>query len=137
MQLVSSARAEARSARTYDLSHRRFDDGNVLLRRSAADSDARDHQAPVRERHAATHRGVSTAGDGQEGIELPTWLDEGDEVSGAKADERGRVGLSLRELKGECGRSGHAVDENNVAVGIDDGNRDRYVWFQRLGLDAV
>src|SRR5882672_6426453 len=26
----------------YDLSHRRFDDGNVLLRRSAADSDTGD-----------------------------------------------------------------------------------------------
>jgi hypothetical protein len=41
------------------------------------------------------------------------------------------------ELKGECGRSGHAVDENDVAVDVDDGNRDGYVLFHRLGLDAV
>jgi hypothetical protein len=33
--------------------------------------------------------------------------------------------LSLGELEGERWRSGHAVDENNVAVGINDGNRDR------------
>jgi hypothetical protein len=64
-------------------------------------------------------------------------MHEGDEVTGAEADERGRVGLSLRELEGECGRSGHAVDENNVALDVDDGNRDRYALFQRLGLDAV
>jgi hypothetical protein len=120
-----------------ELSHRRFDDGNVLLCRSAADSDAGDHLVLARERHAAAHRGVSTAGDGEEGIEFPAWLYEGDEVSGAHADERGRVGLSLGELEGECGRSGHAVDENNVAVGIDDGNRDRYVLLQRLGFDTV
>src|ERR1700704_3690735 len=107
---------------SYDLCHRRFDDGNVLLRRSAANSDAGDDLALVRERHAAAHRGVPTAGDGEEGIELRAWLHERDEVSGADADERGRVGLSLGELEGECGRSGHAVDENNVAVGIDDGN---------------
>jgi hypothetical protein len=29
------------------------------------------------------------------------------------------------------------VDENNVSVTVDDGNRDRYVLFERLGLDAV
>jgi hypothetical protein len=86
-----------------DLSHRRFDDGNVLLRRSAADSDAGDHLAFAGDWHAAAHRGVSTAGDGEEGIELSAWLHEGDEVSGAHADEGGRVGLSLGELEGECG----------------------------------
>src|ERR1700761_4295830 len=47
---------------SYDSSHRRFDDGNVLLRRSAADSDAGDHLALACDRHAAAHRGVSTAG---------------------------------------------------------------------------
>jgi hypothetical protein len=67
---------------------------------SVADSDAGDHLAFARERHAAAHRGVSTAGDGEEGIELPAWLHEGDEVSGAHADERGCVGLSLGELEG-------------------------------------
>src|SRR5882762_9561236 len=121
----------------YDLSHRRFDDGNVLLRCSTADSDTSDHPVLARERHAAAHRGVSTAGDGEEGIELRAWLHERDEVSGAHADERGRVGLSLGEIDGECRRSGHAVDENNVAVDVDDGDRDRYVLFHRLGLDAV
>jgi hypothetical protein len=49
------------------LPHRRFDDGNVLLRRSAANSDAGDHLALAGERHAAAHRGVSSAGDGEEG----------------------------------------------------------------------
>src|SRR5437879_8289883 len=119
------------------LAHRRFDDGNVLLRRSAADSDAGDHLALAGERHAAAHRGVSTAGDGEEGIEGRAWLHEGDEVSGAHADERGRVGFSLGELEGERGRSGHAVGENDVAVEVDDGNRDGYVLFERLGLDVV
>src|SRR6266704_5450238 len=85
---------------SYDLSHRRFDDGNVLLRRSAADSDARDDLVLVGERYAAAHRGVSAAGDGEEGIELRAWLHEGDEVSGAHADERRRVGLSLGERQG-------------------------------------
>ena len=78
-----------------------------------------------------------TAGDGEEGIEVRAWLHEGDEVSGAHADEGGRVGLSLGELEGERGRSGHAVGENDVAVDVDDGNRDGYVLFDRLGLDAV
>src|SRR5712691_7651010 len=71
------------------------------------------------------------------GIELRAWLHEGDEVSGAHADERRRVGLSLGERQGECGRAGHAVDQNNVAVDVDDGDRDRYVVFQRLSLDVV
>src|SRR5437660_12456058 len=70
------------------LAHRRFDDGNVLLRRSAADSDAGDHLALAGERHAPAHRGVSTARDGEEGIEFRAWLHEWDEVSGADADER-------------------------------------------------
>ncbi len=105
---------------SYDLSHRRFDDGDVLLRGSAADSDAGDDLALAHERYAAAHRGVSTAGDSEEGIEFSAWLHKGDEVSGAHADERGRVGLSLGELDGECGRSGHAVDENNVSVAVDD-----------------
>src|SRR5205085_5138113 len=48
-----------------DLSHRRFDDGDVLFRRSAADSDAGDHLVVAGERHAAAHGGVSTAGDGE------------------------------------------------------------------------
>src|SRR5438876_9505930 len=122
---------------SYDLSHRRFDDGNVLLRRSAADSDAGDDLALVRERHAAAHRGVSTAADSEEWIELRAWLHEGDEVSGAHADERRRVGRSLGELQGKCGRSGHAVDQNNVAVDVDDGDRNRYVLLQRLGFDVV
>src|SRR5467141_5405531 len=122
---------------SYDLSHRRFDDGNVLLRRSAADSDAGDDPALVRYRHPAAHRGVSTAGDSEEGIELRARLHQGDEVSGAHADECRRVGLPVGELQGECGRSGHAVDQNNVAVDVDDGYRDRYVLFHRLGLDAV
>jgi hypothetical protein len=56
-------------------------------------------------------------------------LHEGDEVSGAHADEGGRVGLSLGELEGERGRSGHAVGENDVAVDVDDGNRDGYALF--------
>ena len=72
---------------SHDLAHCRFDDGNVLLRRSAADSNAGDHLALARERHAAAHRGVSTAGDGEEGIEGRAWLHEGDEVSGAHADQ--------------------------------------------------
>jgi len=38
-----------------------------------------------------------------------------------------------REFQGECGRCGHAVDENNVAVDVDDGDRDRYRSFHRLG----
>ena len=108
-------------------SHRRFDNGDVLLRRSAADSDAGDDLAFAGDWHAAAHRGVSTAGDGEERVELRAWLHEGDEVSGADADERGRVGLSLGELERKCGRSGDAVDENDVAVGVDDGNRDGYV----------
>ena len=54
---------------SYDLSHRRFDDGNVLFRRSAAYSDAGDHLALAGERHAAAHRGVSAARDGEEGIQ--------------------------------------------------------------------
>ena len=78
-----------------------------------------------------------TAGDGEERIEGLAWLDEGDEVSGAHADEGGRVGLSLGELEGERGRSGHAVGENDVAVDVDHGNRDGHVLFDRLGLDAV
>src|SRR5437016_5225262 len=119
------------------LSHRRFDDGNVLLCRSPADSDAGDHLALAGERHAAAHRGVSPAGDGEEGIKGCAWLHEGDEVSGAHADEGGRVGLSLGELEGERGRSGHAVGENDVAVDVDDGDRDGYVLFERLGLDAL
>src|SRR4051794_24798018 len=65
------------------------------------------------------------------------WLHEGDEVSGAHADEGGRVGLSLGEFEGERGRSGHAVGEHDVAVDVDDANRDGYVLFERLGLDAV
>jgi hypothetical protein len=82
--------------------------------------------------HAAAHRGASTAGDGEEGIEGRAWLHEGDDVSGA--DEGGRVGFSLGELEGECGHSGHAAGENDVAVDVDDGNRDGYVLFERLGL---
>ena len=62
---------------SYDLSYRRFDDGNILLRYPAADSDAGDHLALARERHAAAHRGVSAAGDGEEGIEGRAWLHEG------------------------------------------------------------
>jgi hypothetical protein len=122
---------------SHDLCDRRFDDGDVLFRRSAADSDAGDHLAVAGERHAAAHRGVSTARDGEERIELRAWLHEGDAVSGAYADEGGRLGLSLGELEGERGRSGHAVRENDVAVGVDDGNRDGYVLFDRLGLDTV
>src|SRR5712691_8027314 len=122
---------------SYDLSHRRFDDGNVLFRRSAAYSDAGDHLALAGERHAAAHRGVSTASDGEEGIEGRAWLHKRDEVSRAHADEGRRVGLSLGELEGERGRSGHAVGENDVAVDVDDGNRDGHVLFCRLGLDAV
>src|SRR5438552_941450 len=95
----SSGQATTMGVARYDSARRRVDDRTVLLRRSGADSVGGDDQAPVRGRHAATHRGVSAAGDGEEGIELPTWLHGGDEVSGAKADERGRVGLSLRELK--------------------------------------
>src|SRR6476469_9897843 len=110
-----------------DLSHRRFDDGNVLLRRSAADSDAGDHLVLAGERHAAAHRGVSTAGHSEEGIEGCPWLHEGDEVSGAHANEGGRVRLSLGELEGERGRSGHAVGEDDVAVDVDDCDRDGYV----------
>src|SRR5580704_6422141 len=59
--------------------------------------------------------------------QVRAWLHEGDEVSGAHADERGRVGFSLGELEGERGRSSHAVGENDVAVDVDDGNRDGYV----------
>src|SRR5258708_7778876 len=101
-----------------DLAHRRFDDGDVLLRRSAADSDAGDHLALAGERHAAADRGVPAAGDGEQRIELRAWLHEGDEVSGAHADQRGRVGLSLGELEGERGRSAHAVGEDDVAVDV-------------------
>src|SRR4029077_14514412 len=54
----------------YHLSHRCFDDGNVLFRRSAADSDAGDHLALAGERHAAAHRGVPTAGDREERIKV-------------------------------------------------------------------
>jgi hypothetical protein len=64
-------------------------------------------------------------------------LHERDQVSGAHADEGGRVGLSLGELQGERGRSGHAVGENHVAEDVDDGNCDGDVLFERLGLDAV
>src|SRR3981081_1712245 len=102
----------------YDLCHRRFDDGNVLLRRSTADSDAGDDLALVRERHAAAHRGVSTAGDSEEWVELRAWLHEGDEVSGAHADEGGGGGLSLGELERERRRSAHAVSEDDVAVDV-------------------
>src|SRR5205823_3377173 len=122
---------------TYDLSHRRFDDGNVLLRRPAADSDAGDQLTLAGQRHAAAHRGVSTAGDGEEGIELRARLHEGDEVSGTHANEGGRVGLSLGELERERGCAAHAVGENDIAVDVDDGNRDGYVLFERLGLHAV
>ena len=87
--------------------------------------------------HAAADCGVSAAGDGEEGIELRAWLHEGDEVSRAHADEGGRIGFSLGEVEGERGGSGHAVGENDVAVDVDDGNRDGYVLFDRLGLDAV
>ena len=110
---------------SYELCHRRFDDGDVLLGCPAADADAGDHLAVVGERHAAAHRGVSTAGDGEEGVELRAGLHEGDEVGGADADEGGGVGLALGELEGERGRSGHAVGENDVAVDVDDGDRDR------------
>jgi hypothetical protein len=122
---------------SHDLADRRFDDGDVLLRRSAAHSDAGDHLALAGERDAAAHRGVSAAGDREEGIQLRAWLHERNEVSGAHADESGRVGLSLGELEREHGRSGHTVGENDVAVNVDDGNRDGYVFFERLGLDAV
>src|SRR5256886_14556412 len=108
-----------------------------MLRRSAADSDASDHLVLAGERHAAAHCGVSTAGDGEEGIKLRAWLHEGDEVGGAHADEGGRVRLSLGELEGERGRSGHAVGEHDVAVDVDDGDRDGYVLCGRLDLDAV
>ena len=64
-------------------------------------------------------------------------MHERDQVSGAHADKGGRVGLSLGELQGERGRSGHAVGKNNVAVDVDDGNCDGDVLFERLGLDAV
>src|SRR5690242_4395042 len=97
----------------YVLCHRRFDDGDVLLRRSTADPDPGDDLALAHERHAAAHRGVPTTGDGEEWIELRAWLNGGDEVCGAHADERGRVGLSLGDLKGKHRRSRHAVDENN------------------------
>src|SRR5256886_1784512 len=133
---MSSAKA-TRNSMSYDLSHRRFDDGDVLLCRSAADSDAGDHLALAGERHTAAHRGVSTAGDGEEGIEGRAWLHEGDEVSGAHADEGGRVGFSLGEFEGERRRSGYAVGENDVAVSVDDGNRDGHVLFSRLGLGTV
>src|SRR5437773_6689465 len=125
----TAARPPDIDRRSPRLFHRRFDDGNVLLRRSAAHSDAGDHLALTGERHAAAHRGVSAARDGEEGIEGRAWLHEGDEVSGAYADEGRRVGLSLGELEGERGRSGHAVGENDVAVDVDDGNRDGHVWF--------
>src|SRR5690349_12907776 len=65
--------------RTVQSVHRRLDDGHVLLRRSAADSDAGDHPASLGERHAAAHRGVPAAGDGEEGIELRARLHEGNE----------------------------------------------------------
>jgi hypothetical protein len=29
------------------------------------------------------------------------------------------------------------TSENDVGVDVDDGNRDGYVFFHRLGLDAV
>ena len=121
----------------WDQLQRCFDDGDVFLGRAAADSDAGDHLALAGERHAAAHRGISTAGDGEQRIQVRAWLDEGDEVSGAYADERGRVGLSLGELERERGRSRHAVGENDVAVHVDDGDRDGHVLFERLGLDAV
>jgi single-stranded DNA-binding protein len=55
-----------------DLSHRRFDDGDVLLRRSAADSDAGDHLALVGERDAAADRGVVPGiGRGSPGRDAP------------------------------------------------------------------
>lgn len=60
---------------SYDLSHRRLDDGNVLFRRSAADSDAGDHLALAGERDAAAHRGVSAARDGEEGIDVAELVD--------------------------------------------------------------
>jgi hypothetical protein len=109
------------------LAHRRFDDGNVLFCRSAADSDAGDHLALAGDRHAAAHRRVSTGAYGEQGIELRAWLHEGDEVSRAHTNEGGRVGLSLGEVEGERGRSGHAVSENHVAVDVDDSNRHGHV----------
>ena len=47
------------------------------------------------------------------------------------------VGLSLGDLESERGRSVHAVGENDVAVDVDDGNRDGDGPFDRFGLDAV
>jgi hypothetical protein len=85
---------------SYELCHSRFDDGNVLLRRSPADSDAGDHLTLTGVRHASAHRGVPTARDGEERIERRAWLHEGDEVSGAYADEGRRVGLFARRARG-------------------------------------
>jgi hypothetical protein len=59
-----------------ELCHRGFDDGNVLLRRSAADSDAGHHLALAGERHATSHRRVSAARDSEEGIEGRAGLHE-------------------------------------------------------------
>src|SRR4051794_4676061 len=109
------ARAKVtRDSMSYDLSHRCFHDGDVLLGRSPTDSDADDQLALAGDGHAAAHRGVPPAGHGEERIEVRAGLHEGDEVGGAHADEGGRVGLALGELEGECGRSGHAVREHDV-----------------------
>jgi hypothetical protein len=80
---------------------------------SPADCDAGEHLALAGEPPAATIaeylRWRRRAGD-----KGPRPVARGDEVGGPHADEGGRVGLALGELEGECGRSGHAVGENNV-----------------------
>jgi hypothetical protein len=78
VSLTGGPRLAARVLGSYDLSHRCFDDGNVLVRRAAAYSDAGDYLVFAGERHAAAHRGVSAAGDRELRIELRAWLHEGD-----------------------------------------------------------
>jgi len=65
----------------------------------AADSDAGNQLVVIGDGNAATNRGESPAGDGEEGIKLRARLHERDEVSGAHADECGRVGLSLGDAR--------------------------------------
>ena len=86
-----------------EVCRRGFDDGDVLLRRSAAHSNPGYHLALPRERHAAAHRGVSAAGDGEEGIELRAWLHEGNEVGGGHPREGGRVAFRSARSSGNAG----------------------------------
>src|SRR3954454_17183762 len=96
--------------------HRRFDDRDVLFGASAADTDAGDHLALAGEWHAAAHRGVSTAGDGEEGIAVQVAVGERLLATEEESVHLPEAPLPRRRLGGERGGEGVRMDRGQREV---------------------